>query len=293
MYRHLNKSFLLILLMLTITAVSVDADALKPFILASSDSGTIAGKVEAVKESLVREGFQIVGEYAPYNGAHVIALTSDKLKADAARSELGAYGAVQRVSLTESNGEVQISYMNPFYFAEAYRMDSDPAETASKLEKALGKSVDFGSKKGLSSKKLRKYHYMAMMPYFDDQVKLASFGSHKEAVSTIEKNLAAQTAGNVKVFKIDLPGKDETIFGVGIGEGKGADEKVMKVIDFAELKQTAHLPYDLVVSDGVAYMLHGKFRIALNFPDLKMMTFMKISLAPGGIENSLKKLTDK
>ncbi|MFC1608431.1 hypothetical protein ACFL47_10730, partial [Candidatus Latescibacterota bacterium] len=83
------------------------------------------------------------------------------------------------------------------------------------------------------------------------------------------------------------------VFGIGVKEGKGADEKVMKVVDMGDLKHTAHLPYDIVVSDGVVYMLHGKFRIALDFPDLKMATFMKISGAPGGLEKSLKELTVK
>jgi hypothetical protein len=54
------------------------------------------------------------------------------------------------------------------------------------------------------------------------------------------------------------------------------------------LKHTAHLPYELIVSEGNVQMLHGKFRIAVDFPDLTMGTFMKISGAPAGIEEKLK-----
>jgi hypothetical protein len=64
----------------------------------------------------------------------------------------------------------------------------------------------------------------------------------------------------------------------------------MKVIDFAELKQTPYLPYELVVSEGNVYTLHRKFRIAQSFPDLTMGTFMKISGAPGAIDYTLKQV---
>jgi len=48
-----------------------------------------------------------------------------------------------------------------------------------------------------------------------------------------------------------------------------------------------------VVSNGSVYMLHGKFRIAIDFPDLSMGTFMKISGAPSAIEDKLKLVAKK
>ena len=283
---------ILLFLLSVIPAIS-GADDLKPYILGSQSPGTIDSSVGEVKASLTNQGLEIAGEYSPYDGAFVIVVTSDKLKNDAAQSEFGAYGAIQRVSLTEMGGELQVSYANPPYFTAAYRMDSDPGETLEKLEAALGNIGEFGSKDGRSSKDLRKYHYMVMMPYFDDHVKLAKFSTQEEALAVIERNLADKKGGNEKVYRVDIPGKDETVFGIGISEGNGSDEKVMGVTDFGELKHTAHLPYELIVSDGVVYMLHGKFRIALDFPDLKMVTFMKISGAPGSIKDSFKELMKK
>ena len=280
-------------LLLSLMPFSSLADNLKPYILGFRGPDTIEGRLDEVRDALAREGFLVAGEYSPYDGAYVIVLTSDKLKDDAALSEFGAYGAIQRVSLTEADGELQISYTNPLYMAAAYRMDCDPSETLAKLEQALGNTGEFGSKNGRSSKDLRNYHYKVLMPHFNDHIKLASFPSQDEALSVIEKNLAAKTGGCEKIFRVDIPGKEETVFGIGINDGDGADEKVMSVTDFGKLKQTAHLPYELIVSDVTAYMLHGKFRIALSFPDLKMFTFMKISGAPGGIENAFKELTVK
>jgi hypothetical protein len=39
-------------------------------------------------------------------------------------------------------------------------------------------------------------------------------------------------------------------------------------------------------------MLHGRYRIALSFPDLKMGTFTKIRSIPGDIEDLLKTIVE-
>ena len=241
-----------------------------------------------VKAALEQKGFQVTGEYAPYPGAEVVVVTNDALKAASAKSSFGAYGAVVRVSLTMAGKDLQVAATNPRYYAAAYRMKDDLNDVATALEQAIGKAEEFGSKDGITASKLRKYHYMMMMPYFDDQVKLATYKSQEEALAAVEAGLAAKKGGTAKVYRVDLPGKKESVIGVSLAEGDGADATIMKVIDIGELKHTAHLPYEVVVSDGSVYMLHGKFRIALDFPDLTMGTFMKISGAPSAIEEKLK-----
>jgi len=263
-------------------------EMLKPYVLGSSGPGTLEKKQDEVKASLTQQGFQTVGGYTPYKGAHVIVVTSDALKKNAAKSEFGAYGAISRIALTEKGGEIEVSYTNPLYYAQAYQMKDPLADVAASLEKALGKKSVFGSKKGMTAAKLRAYHYMVMMPYFDDQVLLGSHSSQEEALKAVEANLAAHKGGSSKIYRVDLSDKKETVFGIGITEGEGADKTIMPVIDINDPKHTAHLPYEMVVSGGKVYMLHGKFRIALDFPDLTMGTFMKISGAPSAIEEKLK-----
>ncbi len=261
---------------------------LKPYLLGFRGSGTIEAKLPEVKAALEQKGFQIVGEYAPYPGALVVVVTNEALKVAAAKSAFGAYGAVVRVSLTAAGKELQVAATNPRYFAAAYRMKEDLNDVAATVEQAIGRTAEFGSKDGMTAAKLRKYHYMVMMPYFDDPVKLAAFPSQDEALAAVEAGLAAKRGGAAKVYRVDLPGKKESVIGVSLSEGDGADATIMKVIDIGELKHTAHLPYELVVSDGAVYVLHGKFRIALDFPDLTMGTFMKISGAPSAIEEKLR-----
>lgn len=290
----MTRLFLMVAMFLTLATVVLAEDAvLKPYILASNGPGAIAKKLPDIKASLTAQGFQVVGEYEPYKGAHVLAVTSDALKKAAARSEFGAYGAAVRVSLTEAGADLQVAYANPLYTAQAYRMKETLGDIAAAMERALGKKSEFGSKEGLRASALRKYHYMVMMPLFTDQVKLASYGSQDEALKAVEAGLAASKGGVSKVYRIDMADKKESVFGVALARGEGADAAIMKIIDTADIKHTAHLPYEIVVSDGSVYMLHGKFRIALDFPDLTMGTFMKISGAPSAIEESLGAATGK
>ena len=269
---------------------SASAEDLKPFILAKTVNGDLASVVSDTRAALKNQGFTLAGEYAPYADANVIVVTNDELKSTAAKTENGGFGAAERVSVTKVGDSIQVAYANPTYTAAAFRMDGDLAGVSAKLASALGSQEPFGSKKGLSDKKLRKYHYMIAMPYFDDVDKLATFDSHQAAVAQIEKNLAAGTAGATQVYRIDIPGKDETLFGVAIESGDGADKTVMSITDTGDMKHTAHLPYELLVTGKEVIALPGKFRIAVSFPDLGMGTFMKISSAPGAIRDTLSKV---
>jgi hypothetical protein len=291
--QSLLLSAVTVLLLVIAVPLFAAEQALKPYLLGYRGPGTIEAKLSEVRTALEQKGFQIVGEYAPYTGVQVIAVTSEALKAAAARSAFGAYGAAMRIALVDTGKELQVSATNPRYFAAAYRMKDGLDDIAASLEQAIGKTAEFGMKEGMTPAKLRKYHYMVMMPYFDDAVELAKYPSHDEALAAIEANLAAKKGGSSKVYRVDLPGKKESVFGVAITEGEGADGTIMKIIDIGEPRHAAHLPYELIVSDGMVYMLHGKFRIALDFPDLTMGTFMKISGAPSAIEAKLKAVAGK
>ncbi|HBE91019.1 MAG TPA: hypothetical protein DDW55_00305 [Gammaproteobacteria bacterium] len=261
------------------------AENLMPFVMVSNTAGDAAAVAADTKGKLEAGGFKVLGEYSPYAGANVIVATSDALLAQAAKSDFGGYGAVVRVAVTKAGDKVQVAYANPIYWAAAYQMQ-DLGEVAGSLKQALG-GTPYGSESGLSDKKLRKYHYMAFMPYFKDHDELGSFGSHSEAVAKVNEHLASGANGLTKIFEVSLPGKDETLIGVGISQGDGSDAFVMERVDKADMKHTAHLPYAVLVSGNDVYSLAGKFRIALSFPDLTMGTFGSIMSSPGAIKDSL------
>lgn len=295
--RHVILSALL--LFSTANALA-DGEKLKPFVLGSRGAGTVAEKVEQAKAALVAGGFTVVGNYSPYDDAVILIVTSDELKKNAADSEHGGFGAIQRVSVTKAKDEVQVSYTNPVYLANVYRMKGDLAGVAAGLAAALGKVEEFGAK-GMTAKQARKYHYMIGMEYFDEPDVLAEYASYEEAVQAVDAKLADNKNGVSKVYRVDVPGKKESVFGVAM-KGATEDDKymddrfIMSEIDFRDIKSSAHLPYEVLVSDNKVYALYARFRIAISFPDLSMMgknSFMNIMKSPDAIRNVLKKTVQK
>lgn len=284
----LLKKIITFLFALSFMAGTVQAEALKPYVLAGQSSSDLATQTSVSKALLEKANFQVVGEYAPYEGAQILIITNDALRKLAAQSEFGGYGAALRVALTQAGDKVQISYTNPSYMAAAYRMKGNLSALTSELAGVLGAEQAFGSENGLSDEELRDYHYMIMMPYFTDQVELAEHADYDAALKAVEAGLAAGKGGTKKIYRVDVGGKEETLFGVAISEGEGADATVMKATDLGNLKHTAHLPYEMLVSGNKVYSLHGKFRIAQSFPDLSMGSFMEISGAPDAIAEALK-----
>ena len=274
-------------------------DILKPFVLGSKGAGTVAEKAEQTKSALTGAGFNVVGNYSPLADAQILIVTSDELKKNAAASEHGGFGAIQRVAITKVNDDVQVSYTNPIYMANAYRMKGALKGTAASLEKALGKTEEFGAK-GMTAAQVRKYHYMVGMEYFDEPSLLAEYESYEEAVKAVDAKLTSNKNGVSKVYRVDIPGKKESVFGVamkGSGDNKYMDDRfIMSEIDSRDPKSTAHLPYEVLVSDNKVIALYARYRIAINFPDLSMMgqnSFMNIMDTPEAIRLVLKKTVEK
>jgi len=286
-----SKMALVVALALAAGSALAAEGRMKPFVLASQGPGEPAAVAEETKAKLAAAGFEIVGTYRPYDGATIFVVTSAALKAAAAQAPLGGYAAAQRVTVTKVGDEVQVAWTNPAYMAAGYRMKADLGSVAARLGQALGKGEEFGSKDGKRAKDLKGYHYMMSMPYFDDPWTIGKFGSQAEAIAAVEAGLAAGRGGTKKIYRIDVSA-DETVIGVGLSDGCGGDANVMKEIDFMPLRSTGHLPYEVLVREGVVQALHAKFRIALNFTDLSMMgdhSFMRIRCAPDSIEDALKK----
>ncbi|MEN8801681.1 MAG: hypothetical protein ABF297_06860, partial [Thiogranum sp.] len=201
MLRRMISALLLLGVMLLPFAVGAQAeDHFKPFVLASRGAGDFATVIQETRAALNGAGFEIVGEYTPYadtfvDDARVIVVTSDELKAAAGKTEHGGFAAPWRIAVTKVGEDVQVSYVNPIYIAHAYRLESDLNGVSEGLKRALGALQPFGSEKGLTERKLRKYRYTFGMEYFDDVYTLAEYGSHKEAVAAIEKNLAEGRGG--------------------------------------------------------------------------------------------------
>lgn len=267
----------------------VALDLLKPFVLTSQTGSDLARTVDRVKGILVDAGLTVVGEYSPYADAHVVVVTNEDLKKLVAKEPDAAYLAGIRVSVTQTEKGMQVAYMNPLYFSNAYRLSTDLATLAQQLEVALGAVETFGAE-GMTASQLREYHYSFGMEYFDDVLKLAEHDSHQTALDVVSASLKDQISGSQFVYRIDFPGADISVFGVGMSQGMADDKKVMGVADFNDYKQTAHLPYELVVQNGQVRALAPRFRIAVDFPDLRMTGehgFTRLMATPDAIRKTL------
>ncbi|MDE3144309.1 MAG: hypothetical protein KGL19_09160 [Bacteroidota bacterium] len=281
----------------------VNAQNLSPYIVGFETNETVINTQEKVVNQLEINGIKVVGKYQPANDKNraIIIFTSAELETAIKKiGGLTGFAATLRIGITNENGKTIVSYTNPQYWGNAYfRNDFDKVasnytaltERLEKTMKASGEFIGkpFGSKHGLSVKDLRKYHYMFSMPYFDDAVELANFDNYTAALDKIEAGIKKGVPDVKMIYKVTIPGKELTLYGFALSGEKG-ENKFLPIIDISQPKHTAFLPYEVLVSGNKVLMLHGRYRIALSFPDLTMMTFTKIMSTPGNIENLLKQL---
>lgn len=294
--------FILSLLFLLIIGHAQD---LKPYTIGLSTLEQAKTLKPKLITALVENKFDVIGEYQVNytDDTWVVVFTCDELKSAVQKvGGLTGFASVLRVAITTEDNTVTVSYTTPEYWGNAYfredfekvadnylNLDEKLKTTMSSLGDYNGEQ--FGSKKGLSVKDIRNYKYMFGMPKFDDTVELESFGSFKEAVAKIDASAKKSIKGVSQVYKIEYPGKELALYGFGLTATDG-EQKFMPVIDISSPRHTAFLPYEVLVMGDEVHMLHGRYRIALSFPDLTMGTFTKIMSTPGYIKGTLEKLVE-
>jgi len=288
-----------LLLFLLLTPAMLLADTTyQPFVLASVSDNSLADETDATVAALQSAGFTVAGRYAPLADANVIVVTDPELKAIAAKTERGGYAAGQRIGVARRNGKTEVSFVNPLYLQYAYRLDGDMQGIHDRLSAALGNLRPFGAEKGLTADKLLKYHYMMGMQYFDDPSELGRFDSHAAAIAAVEHGLARAGDALTQIYRIDIPGKQQAVIGVGM-KATGRNEQEtdidethqLSIVDFEGHSKVAYFPYEVLVNGNEVEALHMRFRMAVHFPDLGMMgahSFMKLKSSPGATEDFLE-----
>jgi len=285
------------LVLLSTMAVAAEEEQFKPFVLASVGPGNLEAQTVATLKSLVNNGFEVVGQYSPVSGSNVIVVTSDELKQVASMSNRGGYGAGQRVSVSGKDGNIEVAFVNPLYIQHAYRLEGDMQPVSDALSKALGNTGECGGgDKKMTARKLGKYNYMVGMQKFDDPSELRTFDSYEAAVAAVEAGLAAEGDALSQVYRIDIPGKQQTVFGVGMQMTNEDEEDIdstlqMNIVDFEDCNKSAYFPYEVLVNGNKVEALHMRFRTAVHFPNLSMMGshgFTKLISSPKAIEKALE-----
>ena len=269
---------------------------LAPYIKIGESSETIQQVSDKVIEALKTNSFTVLGTYNPSNKntLKVIAFTRTDLKNTVVKvTDRGALAAVFKVGLEQKDGKITISYTNPDYILRAYlgnnyntfrstfeKFSADLKITFSSIGNAF---IPFGGT--IKADKLGKYHYKIMMPYFTDPIELNEYASFEEGVKVIERNLKAKKGQTVEVYKIIYNNEKVAVFGVGLQSKEDGESVFLPKIGESHV---AALPYEIILQGKTATMLHGKYRIALHWPELTMGTFMKIMSTPGDIEDTLE-----
>ncbi len=277
---------------------SAKAQDLSPYIKVGDATTNMDQTATKVKSVLTGKGFDIIGEYNVENNKNlkVIVYSRKDLQTTVLKvKDRGALAAALKVGLKASGSKTTISYLNPEYLFNAYLGDnySKHQSALQKVTKdvksalsALGNdNKGFGG--SLSAKDLRKYHYKMMMPYFSDPVELEEFSSFEEGVSTIEKNLAAKKGNTKLVYQLKFSSDKVAVYGVGLLDPTKGEGFFLPIIDNSHL---AAMPYEIILQGKTATILHGRYRLAVHWPELTMGTFMKIMSTPGEIEDALKAL---
>lgn len=300
MKTHFPLPLLLLAVLISTTTMAEDT-IYRPFVVASSGLGTLDEKTQSTRLALEAAGFEVYGQYAPVEGTNIIVVTNDELKKIAALSDKGGYGAAQRVSVSEVGDTIEVAFVNPLYIQYGYRLEGDMQPVYDALVASLGNLRACGADgKEMTAEKLGKYHYTVGMQYFDDPSELGSFASHEEALAAVANGLAKQGDALTQVYRIDIPGKQQTVFGVGMSKTNEEEQDIdaafqMSIVDFEDCKKRAYFPYEVLVDGNEVEALHMRFRMALHFPNLSMMGkhgFTKLMSAPGATEDALKAMVN-
>jgi hypothetical protein len=266
---------------------SFGAWAISPYIQGDSVAGgNIQAVATAVEGKLKSGGFKVIGKYFPKNLAgYGVVIVTDEAMLDEVASVGGpaVLGAAIRVGI-KADGSV--TYTNPDYWYRAYfRKAFDKKEAAVKavqarLQDALGAGKGQGGDE--SAANLSNYRYMIGMERLDSSKnQLAEYGSFAEALKTVRDNLAKGAGKTAKVYEIVMQDRKLAVFGVAMNDAGNSDGEWIKKIDMHE--NIAGLPYEIYVVNNEVGAPHGRFRIALAFPDVGMGQFMRISSLPNAI----------
>jgi hypothetical protein len=265
------------------------------------NGGNIKGSIEAVSKTLAEaienKGFEIIGSYNPEGNRYLKVLVftrQDLQEVCSSVKDRGMLSAALKVGLKRiDDGKTLVTLLNPEYLfygylRDAVRKNKSVLMKVNKDAKEAIKSVDgrlIGFGGSIDKEELTEYHYMPFMPYFGDPVTVGEFDSFEEGYAKIKANLAANKGGAVKVYEIYKPSSKSVVFGVGMLDKDDGEAFFLPIIGE---KNLAALPYEIILTNKKATILHGKFRFALLWPELSMSEFMKIVSTPGYVEDFMK-----
>lgn len=296
--RQMKKVLILLLFFVTLQFTAV---AVAPYY----EMGQIDDAMDAVEARMTKQlndgGFQVFGKYNPGNNEKlaVIAFTNETLLEMAPSAvERGAIASMLKVGLLADGNKVRVILLNPMYLFHAvfrsHMADEAFADVVDTVAQQAMRALHIEGSEPLAMggdleiKKLWKYNYMIGMAKFDTPVVLNEFESFEAGVETIRKNLEAGVGQSVCVYEKVWGDKKVAVFGVGMLNPSDGEAHFLPIIGESH---AAAMPYEIVLENRKATMLHGRYRFALHWPELTMGTFTKIMSTPGDVKRLMKAVT--
>ena len=297
---HKMKTLKLLTLLLIIFSTSLFSQKQSPFFDYGNIDGDLKSVQEKIKTALKEKKFTYKGGYNVESSKdkYVMVFTrKDLISACLKTDKKVLLAASLRVALVKKDGNINITSVNPNYmffgyFQKGYAKNRVALlkinqDFTSILKKVGNKFSTFGG--SVDAEDLQDYHYMMGMPYFQDMVELKEFDSFDSAYKTISKNLTAKIGDTKQIYKFNYKTLKVAVFGVALNSKETGESKFLPIVGD---KHIAAMPYDILIIDKKAYILHGRFRFAFYWPELSMSTFSKIMSTPGDVEETMKKLTE-
>jgi hypothetical protein len=274
------------------------AAGISPYLKVTSYTGPMNEAVGQFTTILEEGAFKILGRYQPAGDPdlYVLVFTSDEL-IDLCRQveDRGMLAAAMKVGFQKVEGKISVSMVNPEYLFYAYFQEEMEKESFKSLALGLGSKIKNTLSEGssmesfggdVSADKLIKYRYMAGMPGFDKAVSLAEVDDFNQGLASIRDGIS-RSSKTQKVYELVDRDSKTAVFGIGLPDKEEGEAHFLPIIG---KNHVAAMPYELILQGKEVSMLHGRFRFASHWPELKMKTFTKIMSSPGDVENAMKSL---
>jgi len=202
-----------------------------------------------------------------------------------------------RIGLIRKGNKVEISLLNPEYIFYAYLRDATKKFEIELSQISLDIKIalrDISSEfvpyitSSLSDRELKEFRYLVRHPSFDDHITIKKFKTFEQGLKTIRTNLQARRAETIKVYELVYDKEKIALFGVGLLNKRKGEANFLSKLGESHL---AALPYELILIDTTATILHGKYRFPLYWSDLTMKEYRLIYKTPRDIEETMKAIT--
>lgn len=248
--------------------------------------GSVQAVAGAVESKLKAGGFKVIGKYFPKNLAgYGVVIATDAAMLDEVGA-VGGYAVLGAATRVGVKADGSVAYTNPDYWYRAYfrnafaQREGAVKALQERLRGALGAGKGLGGDETPGS--LAHYRYMIGMERVDaSKSKLAEYESFAEALKIVRENLAKGAGKTGKVYEVVMPDRKLAVFGVAMNDDAFGDGEWIRKIDMQN--HVAALPYEIYIVGNEVASPHGRFRIALAFPDVGMGQFMRISSVPNAI----------